>query len=254
MGKQIKELTARLAVAGDDMLPMQGANDLNYYGTVAQLGGYIGNYTKGLIEAAVTCGSAADDENKAVTLTLGAVPSHLTVTFTNGNTYGDTTAAEPTNPKLVVTTSDGVEHTYNICDSRGHVAGKGFCNAGDDIDFIIIGNKARIQNSDIRQAEANYTIKADGYCVQWGDTPEAAITAHANTVEIYNVALWKKYTSVNSIEITLWTGSSSAEDMSKIQHARSTTTLSSFDIRIFCGALQQTRAPRYSWIATGYVN
>lgn len=155
MGKQIKELTARLAMDGTDMVPMQGANDLNYYGTVAQ----IAAYTCGAEEACDTAGATAD---KAVTLTTETVPPVLAVTFAHGNTYGDTTASTPTNPTLTITTSDSTTHTYDICDSRGHIAGTGCWNDGDRMVFAFAGSKAIITNSDIRQAVMNYTIKSDG--------------------------------------------------------------------------------------------
>mgnify|MGYP003307695972 CR=1 FL=1 len=120
----------------------------------------------------LTCASAAAAETKAVAITNYELKAGnlLGITFTNGNTYGETTASTPTYPKLLVTDNTG-DHTYPICDSRGHYAGKGFCNAGDYIELRFTGDKFCIVNSDIRESvqdsSSGYTIKSNGFCEQF---------------------------------------------------------------------------------------
>lgn len=98
------------------------------------------------------------------------LPAEMSITFEHKNTYGDTTSASPTHPTARIYNANNVLiGTQDICDSRGHFAGEGCWNDGDDIDFKISGNKIRITNSDIRQANSNMTIKADGSIIytQW---------------------------------------------------------------------------------------
>ena len=86
----------------------------------------------------------------------------LNISFTYGNTYGDTTASTPTYPKLRIKNANGNDiKTVDICDSRGHYAGTGCWNDGDLMSFKVIGNKALIQNSDIRQSTSDYHILSD---------------------------------------------------------------------------------------------
>lgn len=121
------------------------------------------------ILSVATCNTVADDETKTVTIdgfTL-SIGCTLGIIFTNGNSYGETTLDTPTYPKLSI--NNGT--SYPICDSRGHYAGKGFCNAGDYIELRYIGDKFIILNSDVResvQGESGYTIYSNDYFECWG--------------------------------------------------------------------------------------
>ena len=128
---------------------------------------YIANKALQSVEATVDCDSLGSAENKVITLDI--IPAELHINFTHGNTYGDTTIAQPTHPSIVIqNTSNEVIATLDICDSRGHYAGTGCWNDNDTIDFQVSlsgedTGKARIKNSDVRQADENYIIKSDGY-------------------------------------------------------------------------------------------
>lgn len=119
-------------------------------------------------EAAATCSTAAANEQKNVTITDyegSKLPSgaRINITFSNGNTYGDVSGSTKTWPKLSIRNkSNAVIATLDVCDSRGHEAGKGCWNAGDMMIFKCVGNKALIQNSDVRQVSSDYIIYADG--------------------------------------------------------------------------------------------
>lgn len=114
-----------------------------------------------------TCDSGASATTKEIVLSNwqgDSLPDNceINVTFTNANTYGDTTASTPTNPKLLVKNANGdTIHTLDICDSRGHVAGTGCWNAGDLIVFKKVSSKAIITNSDVRQSTNDYKIYSD---------------------------------------------------------------------------------------------
>ncbi len=123
------------------------------------------------LDVITTCTSAADAENKVVQIpdyTESVLPNNLKlhVTFTNGNTYGDTTSPVVYYPKLAIYNANSqLIGTLDICDSRGHFAGSGFCNPGDQMDFVRVGDKAKITNSDVRQVTQAYTILSDGQSV-----------------------------------------------------------------------------------------
>lgn len=115
-----------------------------------------------------TCTSSASSQNKEIILTNwinNSLPSllEINVAFTHGNTYGGTTVSSPTHPKLLVKNADGdTIGTFDICDSRGHFAGKGCWDDGDLICFKRSGNKMLMTNHDVREATSNYTIYSDG--------------------------------------------------------------------------------------------
>lgn len=182
MGKQIKELTVRGTVEGTDMLPMQGANDLNYYGTVAQIGGYA---------VKATCDTAEATQQKVVTLTGytgAAIPSVIAVVFDHANEYGDCTASPATFPQLVIQNDTDTPATLailDVCDSRGHTAGTGCWNDGDRMEFAVemtTSNTGRaiIKNSDVRQATSTMTIKSDGSFEQPLQKTSVTITTSGN--------------------------------------------------------------------------
>ncbi|MBQ0167220.1 MAG: hypothetical protein KBT02_08955 [Treponema sp.] len=129
--------------------------------------------TKGTIVSAKvvgTCETEGNEEEKDIYLTDyvdTVLPAEMTVHFTNKNTYGDTVATVPTHPICNIYNSNNVLlATLDVCDSRGHYAGEGCWNDGDDIDFKVSESKIRISNSDIRQSNSNMTIKADGSFVK----------------------------------------------------------------------------------------
>ena len=120
-------------------------------------------------ETNLTCDTAAEEEFKIVKietiLQQGKIPNNieLNIDFTNANSFGETTAATPTYPKLKITNAADEElGIYTICDSRGHYAGKGCWNSGDTMSFKIKGTKACITNSDVRETTLDYTIYSDG--------------------------------------------------------------------------------------------
>lgn len=120
-------------------------------------------------ETNLTCDTAAEEEFKIVKietiLQQGKIPNNieLNIDFTNANSFGETTAATPTYPKLKITNAADEElGIYTICDSRGHYAGKGCWNSGDTMTFKIKGTKACITNSDVRETTSDYTIYSDG--------------------------------------------------------------------------------------------
>lgn len=120
-------------------------------------------------ETNLTCDTAAEEEFKIVKietiLQQGKIPNNieLNIDFTNANSFGETTAATPTYPKLKITNAADEElGIYTICDSRGHYAGKGCWNSGDTMTFKIKGTKACITNSDVRETTSDYTINSDG--------------------------------------------------------------------------------------------
>lgn len=119
-------------------------------------------------ETNLTCDTAAEEEFKIVKietiLQQGKIPNNieLNIDFTNANSFGETTAATPTYPKLKITNAADEElGIYTICDSRGHYAGKGCWNSGDTMTFKIKGTKACITNSDVRETTSDYTIYSD---------------------------------------------------------------------------------------------
>lgn len=121
-------------------------------------------------ETNLTCDTAAEEEFKIVKietiLQQGKIPNNieLNIDFTNANSFGETTAATPTYPKLKITNAADEElGIYTICDSRGHYAGKGCWNSGDTMTFKIKGTKACITNSDVRETTSDYTIYSDGF-------------------------------------------------------------------------------------------
>ena len=134
------------------------------------------------LDVIATCTSAADAENKVVQIpdyTELVLPNNLKlhVTFTNGNTYGDTTSSVVYYPKLAIYNANSqLIGTLDICDSRGHFAGSGFCNAGDQMDFVRVGDKAKITNSDVRQVTQAYTILSDGQNVYNANQVNGALT------------------------------------------------------------------------------
>lgn len=111
-------------------------------------------------------------QNKVITLTdfEGSVlPAQfkINITFTEGNTFGDTTASTPTYPRIILKNKSGAAlGTFDVCDSRGHAAGTGCWNNNDFISFKRYGSKLIITNSDVRQAVTSstngYTIYSDG--------------------------------------------------------------------------------------------
>lgn len=120
-------------------------------------------------ETNLTCDTAAEEEFKIVKietiLQQGKIPNNieLNIDFTNANSFGETTAATPTYPKLKITNAANEDlGIYTICDSRGHYAGKGCWNSGDTMTFKIKGTKACITNSDVRETTSDYTIYSDG--------------------------------------------------------------------------------------------
>lgn len=120
-------------------------------------------------ETNLTCDTAAEEEFKIVKietiLQQGKIPNNieLNIDFTNANSFGETTAATPTYPKLKITNAADEElGIYTICDSRGHFAGKGCWNSGDTMTFKIKGTKACFTNSDVRETTSDYTIYSDG--------------------------------------------------------------------------------------------
>lgn len=165
--KKITELSTASSFIGDEALPSQ-KGDSAYKIPLGKVGGFA---VKG------TCSTAAGTKNKVVTLTNytdSAVPSQISVSFTNANTYGDCTLSSPTYPRLILKNSSNVTiATLNVCDARGHTAGTGCWNAGDKMRFNIDLNSsntgdALIDNSDIRQQTSTMTIKADGQIVIYG--------------------------------------------------------------------------------------
>lgn len=126
-------------------------------------------------ETNLTCDTAAEEEFKIVKietiLQQGKIPNNieLNIDFSNANSFGETTAATPTYPKLKITNAADEElGIYTICDSRGHYAGKGCWNSGDTMTFKIKGTKACITNSDVRETTSDYTIYSDGSHVYQG--------------------------------------------------------------------------------------
>ena len=113
------------------------------------------------IFVATTCNTASETQKKEITignitLIAGAL---LGITFTNGNSFGDCLAEEPTYPTLSV--NGGTEHP--ICDSRGNTVGIGAWNDGDYIELRFTGTKFIIVNSNVRQVvDDEYILLADG--------------------------------------------------------------------------------------------
>lgn len=120
------------------------------------------NARKFLIMEAV-CDSAADATTKEIIINANAIPERIAVTFTHGNTAGDTTQQGFT-PLTLSIAYNGGSADFDICDSLGNYAGKGFGGGVDGgiIIFQLLSTKALITNSDIRQKETNQTIKSDG--------------------------------------------------------------------------------------------
>lgn len=138
----------------------------NYIIPIEQIGLECGGIS--IIEG--TCSSAASTKDKIVTLSdypLSLTPKEFTVTFTNGNTYGDVIATPVTYPTLKIYNSNNVLlDTLPVADSCGHYAGKNCWMSGDSITFRIVNNRASIQNSSIRQYDPDnngYIIFADGH-------------------------------------------------------------------------------------------
>ena len=137
-----------------------------------------------------SCATAAATQDKEVTIAGYELTGKdiIAVTFTYGNTYGDTTASSVTSPNLVINGTSLV-----VCDSRGHQAGKGCWNAGDRIEFRITSDlqKAIILTHDVRQVESGYTIYSDGTTVYNKDNVDntfgkkfvASITASGQTID-----------------------------------------------------------------------
>lgn len=163
-------------------------------------------------ETNLTCDTAAEEEFKIVKietiLQQGKIPNNieLNIDFTNANSFGETTAATPTYPKLKITNAADEElGIYTICDSRGHYAGKGCWNSGDTMTFKIKGTKACITNSDVRETTSDYTIYSDGF-YEWkhvvpevfkGRVTSSVINTHLN-VNAYH--LGKTYILVGSAQ------------------------------------------------------
>ena len=134
----------------------------NYIIPIEQIGLECGGIS--IIEG--TCSSAASTKDKIVTLSdypLSLTPKEFTVTFTNGNTYGDVIATPVTYPTLKIYNSNNVLlDTLPVADSCGHYAGKNCWMSGDSITFRIVNNRASIQNSSIRQ----YDPDNNGYIMK----------------------------------------------------------------------------------------
>lgn len=116
---------------------------------------------------AVSCSTASSTQKKAIsisnyTLVAGDI---IGVTFTNANTYGDSTASTKTYPQLYINRGSSY-YTMTICDSRGQSVGTGCWNARDYIEFRVISStKVCIINSDIRQSVSGtngYIIYSNG--------------------------------------------------------------------------------------------
>lgn len=170
--------------------------------------GAIGNAGFGVYKTAV-CSSAADAEEKAIII-QDYIPVNgdvIGITFENGNTYGETTISNPTNPKIKINDSA----LFSICDSRGHAAGKGFCNSGDYIEFRIAGDKLIILNSDIResvQGESGYTIYSNDF-IEYTPKPvniSLPYTAPCNgfltfSLRTSQTGLYYHYFNVNNVQL-----------------------------------------------------
>lgn len=134
-------------------------NNVDVKITPSQIRGFLG---VSVAIAEGTCDTAAGTANKVVDIPGYnlATKDILAIKFTNANTYGDTTAANPTFPNLVVNGT-----VLKVCDSRGHAAGSGCWAAGDRIEFRVNLDAAEvyIMTHDVRQINANgVTITADG--------------------------------------------------------------------------------------------
>ena len=155
------------------------------------------------------CTSSASSENKEIVLAswtdLG-LPNrcNIDVTFTNGNSYGETTIATPTHPKLIVKNATGdTIGTFDICDSRGHFAGKGCWNDGDLICFKRSGNKMLMTNHDVREATSDYKIYSDGLSEYTKDKIDSKL-ANKETVSTNNdITIINNRVNINSEKIEI---------------------------------------------------
>lgn len=139
------------------------------------------------------CDSAASVEYKDVTVT-GFTGRDMDVLFTHGNTYGDSIS---TYPKLRVTeTKTGLLKVYNICDSRGHVAGTGCALEGNVICFRLIEEtgQALITNHDVRTQTPNATTHCDGRII----SNEEIHTVVRGNEAIPPAGTYKVYQLINS--------------------------------------------------------
>ncbi|MCQ2587938.1 MAG: hypothetical protein MJ174_07470 [Treponema sp.] len=159
----VKSVNGKQGVVKLDAEDVDAVSSTDFESKMSKVGHYF----------SVNCSSSGDSVHKTVT-----IPGYTTaefqkiingaiigVTFTNGNTYGETTIADPTHPYLDVNF-----YTLHICDSKGHPVGKGCWNDGDYIEFRIdtANFKAIIINSDIREqitGGSGYTIYSDNKIV-----------------------------------------------------------------------------------------
>ena len=163
------------------------------------------NITSGAVYSAIanrgrfyttSCSTESSIQRKAIsisnyTLVAGDI---IGVTFTNANTYGDSTASSKTYPQLYINCGYGY-YIMTICDSRGNSCGTGCWNAGDYIEFRVISStKVCIINSDIRQnvsGTSGYTIYSNNKIIEWGVTPFVSYAA------LHNIAITKVNTIYN---------------------------------------------------------
>nr|DAU19775.1 MAG TPA: hypothetical protein [Caudoviricetes sp.] len=172
-------------------------------------------------ETNLTCDTAAEEEFKIVKietiLQQGKIPNNieLNIDFTNANSFGETTAATPTYPKLKITNAADEElGIYTICDSRGHYAGKGCWNSGDTMSFKIKGTKACITNSDVRETTSDYTIYSDGrkgITIKDEQTSLQTTWSSSKIVSKIESSTKIKYTSIIAPKATIDTGLSLAQ-------------------------------------------
>lgn len=169
-------------------------------------------------ETNLTCDTAAEEEFKIVKietiLQQGKIPNNieLNIDFTNANSFGETTAATPTYPKLKITNAADEElGIYTICDSRGHYAGKGCWNAGDTMTFKIKGTKACITNSDVREKNLDITIYSDNSTTYTKSGVEnyskgQKITGSLSNNSYFNISNDFGYTEYAEVEfeVTIW--------------------------------------------------
>ena len=192
----------------------------------SEIADYIADKVQNTFE--ITCDSAASDEIKTITIEgLVLQPKmEFGITFTAGNSFGETTAATPTYPKLKINN----ETEYPICDSRGHFAGKGFCNPGDYIILRFTGSRFCIVNSDIRESvqdsSSGYTIKSNNKIEQWGN-----ITIPSNP---YNVINFLRTINLNTLRVSFYKEQTSANPVVFSKTANSINVgLLSYDNKIW---------------------
>lgn len=152
-----------------------------------------------------TCESAADAEVKDIVLNdynNSNLPNEIACIFTNGNTYGDTTAQEPTYPKCRIKKTNGdILATLDLCDSRGHYAGQNCVLSGDLLILKLTSTKLIITNSDVRQATSEYTIMSDGKIEQWIKKP-ISITNYNDNWQTISYPI--PFSKIDSIQIQLY--------------------------------------------------